>query len=69
MQAEDPYLRGLAAWAVGAIRNKKTEAILNRLTTDQAKLKIFLQGHLRRCSVADLAERAMVTSNEMDAGS
>jgi hypothetical protein len=69
MQTEDPYLRGLGAWAAGPIRNKKTEAILNRLKTDHAKLNIFLQGHLRRYSVAELAERAMVTSNEMDAGS
>ena len=69
MQAEDSYLRGLGAWAAGPIRNRKTEAILNRLKTDHAKLSIFLEGHLRKCSVAELAEKAMVTSNEMDAGS
>ena len=69
MQTQDPYLRGLAAWGAGAIRNKKTEAILNRLKTDHKNLNIFLAGHLRKCSVAELAEKAMVTSNEVDAGS
>ena len=67
MQTEDPYLRGLAAWGAGAIRNNKTEAILNRLKEDHANLKVFLNGYLKGCSVADLAEKAMVISNEMDA--
>jgi hypothetical protein len=67
MQTEDPYLRGLAAWGAGAIRNKKTEALLNQLREDHAKLKLFLKGHLKGCSVADLAEKAMVISHEMDA--
>ena len=69
MQTDDPYLRGLAAWAAGALRNKKTEALLNRLTEDRANLKIYLKGQLMQCSVAELAQKAMVMSNEMDAGS
>ena len=69
LQTEDPYLRGLAAWGAGAIRNKKTEALLNRLKEDHAKLNIFLGWHLKKCSVAELVKKAMVISNEMDAGS
>ena len=69
LQTEDPYLRGLAAWGAGAIRNKKTEALLNRLKEDHAKLSIFLDWHLKNCSVAELIKKAMVISNEMDAGS
>ena len=69
MKSADPYLRGLAAWAAGAIRNKKTEAILNELKEDVAELKIFLGGHIKKSSVRELAEKAMVISNEMDAGS
>ncbi len=67
MQAENPYLRGLAAWASGPVRNKNTESVLNRLKEDHAKLKFFFNGHLKRCSVGELAEKAMVISNEMDA--
>ena len=62
MQAEDPYLRGLAAWGAGAIRNKKTEAILNRLTQDPATLSVFLKRHLKTCSVAELAQGALARS-------
>ena len=69
MQSDDPYLRGLAAWAAGAIRNKKTEAILNILKEDVAELKIFLGGHFKSFSISELAEQALVISNEMDAGS
>jgi hypothetical protein len=73
MQAGDPYLRGLAAWAAGALRNKKTEVILNQLKNDRAKLSIFFEGHLMKCSVSELAEKSLqITqgiSNEMDAGS
>ncbi len=59
MQSKDPYLRGLAAWGAGAIRNKKTESILNRLTQDPATLGVFLKGHLKTCSVAELAQGAL----------
>ena len=69
MQTEDPYLRGLAAWAAGAIRNTNTEIMLNMLIKDAAELKIFIGGHLKTCSVGELAEKAMVIPNEMDAAS
>ena len=58
MQAEDPYLRGLAAWAAGALQNKNTEVLLNALKEDGAKLSIFLDGQLIRCSVAELAQES-----------
>jgi len=62
MQTEDPYLRGLAAWAAGAIGNKKTAAILNRLKQDPATFNLFLNGHLQTFSVAELAEKALARS-------
>ena len=46
MQADDPSLRGLAAWAAGALRSKKTEVILNQLKDDSAKLNVYLDGHI-----------------------
>jgi hypothetical protein len=59
MQTDDPYLRGLAAWAAGALRNKNTAAILNRLKNDSAKLSIYRDGHIKRCSVGELAQKAL----------
>lgn len=62
MQAEDPYLRGLAAWAAGVLRNKNTEAIVKRLTQDEAELDLFLDGQLKRYSVGELATEALTTT-------
>ena len=58
MLADDPHLRGLAAWAAGALRNKKTAVLLNQLKKDRARLSIFLEGHLIECTVAELAEKS-----------
>jgi hypothetical protein len=62
MQADDPYLRGLAAWASGPLRNKNTESVLKRLKEDEAKLNVFFKGHLKKCSVAELAVKALARS-------
>jgi hypothetical protein len=62
MQTDDPYLRGLAAWAAGALRNKNTEVLLNALKEDSARLSIFLDGQLIRCSVAELAQKSLQCS-------
>jgi hypothetical protein len=73
MQAGDPYLRGLAAWASGALQSKNTEVLLNGLKEDNAKLGVFLDGQLITCSVGDLAEKALTARyfegkpDEMDA--
>jgi hypothetical protein len=63
MQTGDPYLRGLAAWASGALRNKNTEVLLKALKEDNAKLSIFLERRLRRCSVAELAKNALTATS------
>jgi hypothetical protein len=59
LQAKDPFLRGLSAWAAGALRNEKTETLLARLTGDNAELSIFFDGHLVRCAVGELAKKAL----------
>ncbi len=59
LQAEDPYLRGLAAWSSKTLRNKKIDAILSGLTEDTAKLNIFQGGYLLQCSVGQLAQEAL----------
>ncbi len=59
LQAQDPYLRGLAAWGSKTLRNEKIDAILSRLTEDRAKLHIFLDGHLVPYAVCQLAQEAI----------
>jgi hypothetical protein len=59
MQSDDPYLRGLAAWAAGALRTKKTEVILNQLKDDSAKLDVYLDGHINGLSVGEISKKAL----------
>ena len=61
MQTDDPNLRGLAAWAAGALRNKKTEVILNQLKDDSAKINVYLDGHIIERSVGEIAKKALQT--------
>jgi hypothetical protein len=59
MQTDDPYLRGLAAWAAGALQNKNTTTILNQLEDDTAKLSVYLDGRIIRHSVGEIAKKAL----------
>jgi len=59
MQSGDPHLRGLAAWAAGALQNKNTASILIGLKDDSAKLSIYLDWHIKRHSVGEIAKKAL----------
>ena len=59
MQSDDPHLRGLAAWAAGALQNPNTTAILNQLKDDSTKLSHYLDGHIKRRSVSEIAQKAL----------
>jgi hypothetical protein len=59
MQSDDPHLRGLAAWAAGALQNPNTTAILNQLKDDGTKLSHYLDGHIKRPSVSEIAQKAL----------
>ena len=59
MQTDDPHLRGLAAWAAGALRNNNTSALLNQLKNDSAKLSVYLDGQIIRRSVGEIAKKAL----------
>ena len=63
MQAEDPHLRGLAAWAVGPLCNQSTETLLKKLAADTAQISIYIDQQLMSFPVAELAEAAMGTRN------
>ena len=58
MQSDDPHLRGLAAWAAGPLQNRDTAAILDQLKDDSAKLSVYLDGHIIRRSVSEIAKKA-----------
>jgi hypothetical protein len=60
MQTDDPYLRGLAAWAAGPMQNKNTSAILNQMKDDSAKLSIYLDGQIKKHSVSEIAKKALL---------
>ena len=59
MQTDDPHLRGLAAWAAGALRNNNTSALLNQLKADSAKLSVYHDGQIIRRSVGEIAKKAL----------
>ena len=59
MQAGDPYLRGLATWAAGALQNTRTQKLLHDLKADTAELNIYLDRQMTSCSVAELAITAL----------
>ena len=59
MQTDDPHLRGLAAWAAGALRNNNTSALLNQLKADSAKLSVYHDGQIIRRSVCEIAKKAL----------
>jgi HEAT repeat protein len=59
LQDPDPYLRGLAAWAAGAIQNSLTQKLLGNLQADSAELKIYLEQKLVSHTVAQLAKKAL----------
>ncbi|MBW2438533.1 MAG: hypothetical protein PVH74_00270 [Desulfobacterales bacterium] len=59
LQERDPYLRGLAAWASGALRNQYTKTLLKKMTDDTANVNIYLDRQLMSCSVAELATTAL----------
>lgn len=59
LQDSDPYLRGLATWAAGAIQNINTQKLISNLQTDTAELKIYLNQNLVLCTVAQLAKTAL----------
>ena len=63
MQAKDPNLRGLAAWAAGPLCNQSTETLLKKLTDDTAQINIYIDQQLMSFSVAELATTAMEKRN------
>jgi len=64
LAAEDPALRGLAAYAAGPLPGMSTEPLLRKLIHDPATLRLFQNGHLTECTVGQLAKTALQTTDE-----
>ncbi len=52
---QDTQSRGLAAWALGALGEEEDIPALEKLTTQDDPVAIFLQGHLKKISVGEVA--------------
>ncbi len=59
LRSEDPYLRGLAVWAVSPILSVEAIDCLQQLTGDPAGLMLYRSGRLAHCSVGQLAREAL----------
>ena len=59
MRSPDPYLRGLAVWAVGPMLNAETVRYLQRLAGDPAELMLYRNEELTQYSVGHLAREAL----------
>jgi hypothetical protein len=59
MESDDPYLRGLAVWAVSPILIDEAIHCLQKLTGDPGALMLFRHGKVSRVTVGQLAEKAL----------
>jgi hypothetical protein len=59
MRSKDAVHRGLAAWVAGAIPLKITESLLKHLTTDDARINIFINMNIEERTVGQLAVEAL----------
>jgi hypothetical protein len=61
MRSKDPYLRGLAVWAVSPILNAEAIDFLQQLARDAAGLVLYRNGKLTQYSVGQLARQALAS--------
>lgn len=59
LEAHDPRLRGLAAWAAGQAGLSAARPALAALARDPATLAVFSQGRLREATVGRLAQASL----------
>ncbi|HSQ83675.1 MAG TPA: hypothetical protein VLM43_03025 [Desulfobacterales bacterium] len=59
MRSKDAVHRGLAAWVAGAIPSEITEPLLKHLTTDEARVNIFINMNIEERTVGQLAVEAL----------
>jgi len=60
LESKDAILRGHAAWTAGLLSAGLTRAALRKLSGDQEKLDLFLNGRLEKKTVGQLAQEALL---------
>jgi len=59
LRSKDSHHRGLAAWVAGAIPCEKTKFLLKHLTSDEARINIYMNMKLVERTVGQLAAEAL----------
>jgi hypothetical protein len=59
LEDSDPQARGLAAWALGILREQAAAEPLKKLFDDRQPVELYDNGELRRTTVAELAREAV----------
>jgi hypothetical protein len=59
LKSNDAHLRGLAAWAAGAISSKTIKPLLSNLIDDEASISIFINMRIVERTVGQLAAEAL----------
>ncbi len=59
MKSDDPYHRGLAAWAAGPIADAAAKKQLEKRQADQEGMTIYRNGELTETTVGELAREAL----------
>jgi len=55
----DPQVRGMAVWCLAQFRRTEPLKARRDLLSDEGTAEIYLEGHLARCSVAELMRQAL----------
>jgi hypothetical protein len=56
----DPSIRGLSAFALGALGASEEKCLLQKPATDETEFQTFLNGELRKIKVSDLANQGVL---------
>lgn len=59
LEADDPAVRGLAAWALGSLREEEASARLENLLEDRAEVLLYLDREFATQTVGELARQAL----------
>ena len=59
LNADDPFIRGYAAWIMGSLRAERAKAVLEEMTSDDFPVQILYKENLTETSVKKLAEKAL----------
>ena len=64
LKSDDPFHRGLAAWALGFLKSNISHDALEPLLNDRTRIRVFENGQLSDFSIRDLAKRAIEATPE-----